>query len=509
MPSLSPEQPQSISEHRVFMVEVLNKVLEVFCTHSAKTFDEVMENALLLISDILGCDQICVDRSVETAGGYNLVRVYQWIKHFGGIPTEEIIPIRQHPVTAKWVEALENGGYIYKKSSDATEIERVFMESTDVKMIIIVPIFTHGRLWGNVAFRDSNHGLNIDEDCMDLVQSFAHLCANAFIRNEMLLEIIRQNDVNKKTARDAEEAEERTRLMLDAFPLCCQLWTRDCKIIDCNKTALELFGAKTKEEFIETFFEFAPEFQPDGRQSLDVARENVATAFEKGRSTFDFAHVLQDGALLPAEVTLVRVSYKGDYVVAGFTKDLRQIKTMEKDILRLETESEKIYYDSLTGIYNRRYFDENLSRALNTLSRSKGSLSLMMLDIDHFKSYNDSYGHGAGDECLIAVAETLSNNTSRADDFVVRYGGDEFAIVLPNTEESGARMIAEKLLESIRNCVIPHTKTGKIQAITASIGVTTGKVGQKQRADDFILRADELLYKSKQNGRDRYTFGKL
>jgi len=182
---------------------------------------------------------------------------------------------------------------------------------------------------------------------------------------------------------------------------------------------------------------------------------------------------------------------------------------IEHDMQRLETESEKIYYDPLTGIYNRRFFDERLSRLISTLSRSRGILSFLMFDIDNFKNFNDSFGHTAGDECLKAIAEILSSSTARADDFVVRYGGDEFAVVLPNTDESGACLIADKILKSLNSHVMRLDNEGKEYRVTASMGVTTGKVRPRHRPDDYILRADELLYKSKQDGRNRYTFGEL
>jgi diguanylate cyclase (GGDEF)-like protein len=182
---------------------------------------------------------------------------------------------------------------------------------------------------------------------------------------------------------------------------------------------------------------------------------------------------------------------------------------MEENIRWLETEAEKIYYDALTGIYNRRYFDETLFRLLKHLSRSGGKLSLMMIDIDFFKKYNDTYGHAEGDTCLKIVADTLSSSIPRASDFVARYGGEEFVVVLPNTGGSGACKIAEKLLANIRDRNILHEKSDAANYVTVSIGVTAGKVGRSPNGGDFIKRADELLYLSKQNGRNRYTFGKL
>ena len=166
----------------------------------------------------------------------------------------------------------------------------------------------------------------------------------------------------------------------------------------------------------------------------------------------------------------------------------------------------KAYYDALTGVYNRRYLDENLKSVLQSLSRSNGVLSVMMVDIDLFKKYNDTYGHKEGDNCLKIVAETLCRTVTRAADFVVRYGGEEFSVILPNTDEAGARTIAERLLQNIRNCNIPHKASDVADCVTISIGVAAGKVEHFQNPDDYIKLADKMLYESKQNGRNRYTF---
>jgi diguanylate cyclase (GGDEF)-like protein len=162
--------------------------------------------------------------------------------------------------------------------------------------------------------------------------------------------------------------------------------------------------------------------------------------------------------------------------------------------------------DPVTGIYNRRYMDENLRRVIKSLSRSNGTLSLLMIDVDLFKKYNDTYGHSKGDKCLKTIAEVLKKNLLRADDFVARYGGEEFVVVLPNTDEDGARTIADRLLEGIRHHNIPHEASNVASYITISIGITSGVVQYTYSGDDYIKRADKALYISKQNGRNSYTF---
>jgi diguanylate cyclase (GGDEF)-like protein len=208
---------------------------------------------------------------------------------------------------------------------------------------------------------------------------------------------------------------------------------------------------------------------------------------------------MPNGMLMPAEITLVRVEYKGDYFLAGYTNDLREIKNLKE-------KAAAIYYDPLTDIYNRRYLYESLKQIMKSLSRYSGKLSLLMIDIDCFKQYNDTYGHAEGDNCLKAAAEVITKSITRADDFAARYGGEEFTVVLPNTDENGARNIAERLLENIRKRNILHETSMVTNRVTFSIGITTGDVEYGQNSEDYIKHADRALYQSKQAGRDRCTF---
>jgi len=182
---------------------------------------------------------------------------------------------------------------------------------------------------------------------------------------------------------------------------------------------------------------------------------------------------------------------------------------MQARIESMLDDVKKAFFDALTGVHNRRYFDENIDNLIKSQSRSGSLLSLMMIDIDYFKKYNDSYGHSEGDICLKRVAETLAKSMQRKEDYVARYGGEEFVVVLPNTNEEGARKVAEKLLKNVRDCKIPHEKSDVSPNVSVSIGVTTGKADYMQKGDDYIRRADEMLYKSKNGGRNRFEFQSL
>ncbi len=187
-------------------------------------------------------------------------------------------------------------------------------------------------------------------------------------------------------------------------------------------------------------------------------------------------------------------------IILLMMKNLRQNKNT---IALMKILNEK---DALTGIYNRRYLDENLEKTIPLLSRSMSAITVFMIDIDHFKRFNDMYGHGKGDECIKLVANTLDTCLQRKDDFVARYGGEEFAVVLPHTDEAGARIIADKMFEAIKSLNIPHAGNKVADRVSISMGIATSTAEHTQTGMDYLNRADQALYISKQSGRNKYTF---
>jgi len=169
--------------------------------------------------------------------------------------------------------------------------------------------------------------------------------------------------------------------------------------------------------------------------------------------------------------------------------------------------SDKIHYDELTQIYNKRYVEDNLKHEVKTLVRSCGGLlSVLMIDMDFFKKFNDTYGHSEGDACLKTIAKVIMASVKRPDDFAARYDDDKFVVVLPNTDENGARAIADRILANIRACGIPHKDNEAADCVTVSIGVTTAQVNFVCDGDQYIKLADEALRISKGNGRNQYAF---
>jgi diguanylate cyclase (GGDEF)-like protein len=159
--------------------------------------------------------------------------------------------------------------------------------------------------------------------------------------------------------------------------------------------------------------------------------------------------------------------------------------------------------DGLTGIANRRYFDEFLHKEWRRAVRSNTPISVVMCDVDHFKLYNDHYGHLMGDDCLTRLATAMQANVRRPADLVARYGGEEFVVVLPETDLPGARDRAETIRQAVSDLNMPHEASSVGDHVTLSLGAATAYPRPGHRPLELSKLADDLLYKSKESGRNR------
>lgn len=173
----------------------------------------------------------------------------------------------------------------------------------------------------------------------------------------------------------------------------------------------------------------------------------------------------------------------------------RELDTANQELKRLSAS------DGLTGIANRRFFDEHLSREWRRARRGSGEIAILMCDVDHFKAYNDTYGHQAGDDCLRQVAHKIRDSMERAADLAARYGGEEFVVLLPDTPISGAHIVAEKLRQTIHALNLPHTGSAH-QHVTLSIGIAAMAAGDQNTQQTLIEAADRALYRAKHAGRN-------
>jgi diguanylate cyclase (GGDEF)-like protein len=194
-----------------------------------------------------------------------------------------------------------------------------------------------------------------------------------------------------------------------------------------------------------------------------------------------------------------------DYITKPFNTKLVRARVESQLRLKRKTDLlEKLSsIDGLTEIPNRRCFDETLANEWARARRAHSNISLILIDIDFFKQYNDHYGHAAGDKCLQKVAKTLNYSLKRPADFVARYGGEEFVVILPEIDHNSALIMANKLNESIVQLELPHEASQVSQYVTISLGIATTIPQDDQRHESLLETSDKYLYEAKSSGRNQ------
>ena len=250
---------------------------------------------------------------------------------------------------------------------------------------------------------------------------------------------------------------------------------------------------------IVTLYEPFSLFDPTALLPFGAIMAALLAAFAGASSILSYRLIFRPLGQLILNLSLLKSSQDRIY---GIERD-DEFGILSNVIHRLLNEAHR---DALTGLHNRRSMEQEMQRSMGLLSRSNGMLSVLLIDVDCFKGYNDTYGHEAGDLCLKTIASVLATGTARTDDIVARYGGEEFAVILPNTDKDGACTIAQRLLEAVRERKVPHSASTIANYVTFSLGVTTGIVSHVQDQNAYLRKADEALYAAKQAGRNRYTW---
>jgi signal transduction histidine kinase/CheY-like chemotaxis protein/HPt (histidine-containing phosphotransfer) domain-containing protein len=194
--------------------------------------------------------------------------------------------------------------------------------------------------------------------------------------------IAEQNRHLEELTNKIREVHRRTKLMMDATPMCSMLWDRNGNIFDCNEESVKKFGLKSRQDFLERFFEFSPQFQPNGQLSSAEARMWISKTFEEGRCCFEWVHQLLDGTLFPCEMTLVRVSYDDGYIVAAYARDLQEHKKMMAETLRLQRELEAALEEAQEANRAKSDFLASMSHEMRTPMNAIICLSELMLSDD-------------------------------------------------------------------------------------------------------------------------------
>lgn len=267
----------------------------------------------------------------------------------------------------------------------------------------------------------------------------------------------------------------------------------------------------------------------NGRRALDICRDNppdlvlldvempgmdgfeVCARLQADEATRHIPVIFLTGHSDPQEETRGLGLGAVDFIAKPVNPAVVRARVRTHLTLKRQSDSMRrlAFLDGLTGVYNRRYFDQQLPIEVARAQRNESPLSVMMLDVDCFKAYNDFYGHQAGDDCLKAVARCLAPHLRRPADLLARYGGEEFVCVLPDTPFDAALAMACQMEADLRALAIPHQGSTAADRVTLSIGVSGREGGTRCEAAQLLERADEALYKAKKSGRGRALGARL
>lgn len=269
-----------------------------------------------------------------------------------------------------------------------------------------------------------------------------------------------------------------------------------------NPKLQEMLGYTEEELCTMTFAEFSD--PNDMKVNLELIRDLVEGKINQ--FTLEKRYIHKNGQIIWGKVTsslFPGSDFESSYIL-GMIVNITELKLVEQELLKVNEQLQYLSnYDSLTCIANRRYFDHYLNKEWIRAIRNSSSMSVILLDIDFFKDYNDMYGHLEGDERLKNVATILKKTVDPSTELAARYGGEEFVIVLPETDLKGAYAIAEKIATSIESLKIPHKGSKVSDYITISVGVHTMTPNSNCNPQDLIRGADNALYEAKRKGRNQ------
>ena len=325
------------------------------------------------------------------------------------------------------------------------------------------------------------------------------------------------NIKNGEAYSELSETQNRLNQFLEAMPIGVAVFNSSGQPYYLNRAGEELCGKKiialaSNEEISEVYQIYIA----GTNQKYPISQLPLYKALNGETTRVDDLEIHQPNKIIPLEVCGTPIfDENGNIIYAVVTfQDISERKRAAADRTKFIQEKvalKKTNYtlqrlaniDGLTQVANRRRFDEWLRQVWRQLTREQVPLSLIFCDVDHFKLYNDTYGHQAGDNCLQQVAQAISHQAKRPADLVARYGGEEFAVILPNTPSEGALAVAETIRQEIHSLKIAHAQSRVSEYVTLSLGVVSIVPTQGFSPEDLISNADKALYKAKEQGRDR------
>ena len=362
----------------------------LFSAEDDASLEKTLPDGLKLLADCMDIDHIYVFRNEMRDENLYYVLLHQWVN-----------PRKQHeksmtPGTASladevplWKEKLSRNEYICSPVSMLPDRERESMTNLDVKAVFVFPVRLGGEWWGFVSFDNCYSERMLPQEDLDILHSGSLILASAVNRGIQ--------------ATALKEIHEYANIMLDTTPIACMLWNEDTIFYDCNKKTLEIFGVSSKDELDRRFAEFSPEFQPNGVNSMEAMIALVRETLEKGKVVVKWMHQNSSGDLIPAEITVVRVNFGSEMLVAVFIRDLREQNKMlfeieQRDML-LQTVNKAASLLLDTEIAD---FETNLYKSMSMMARA--------VDADRVYIWRNNTHNG--ELCVTQLYEWLENGVA-------------------------------------------------------------------------------------------------
>lgn len=349
-------------------------------------FDSLVQDCLKLLGENLDENRIYIwkDRT-DKNGRIYCTQIYEWVhnvlpiqghKEFGEIPYDDLPAFAHAIIAEKCLNSLIR---------DLSASERRILEPQGIKTILIAPIAINGNRWGFIGVDNCK-----SEKLFSIMEEHLLLMSGSMIANTI---------EKMETEAKLREAEERSQLMLNAMPLCCNLWTPDFLNMSCNDEAVRLFGLASQNEYLERFHELSPIVQPCGEPSDLLAIDYIRKAFEEGFCHFEWLHQKPDGTPLPAEITLVRIKYQDTFIVAGYTRDLREQKAMLAELHSKEQDLRTARDEALLNSKAKSNFLANMSHEIRTPMNAISGLAEIILNEPNNNSVTE-HAKGIKNACV-------------------------------------------------------------------------------------------------------------
>jgi len=310
------------------LLDTVNTAVTILLTNNIDlTLESTLIKSFELIGDCLDADRVQIWYNEIINEERHFILRHEWLSGFGKgcsqIPYGLHFPYRMR---MEWEKLFFTGKNINSPISALPDEDRDFLEYYQIKSIIMIPMFLEGSFWGIFSVNDCRNERVFLDDEIRILTSAGLMMSTAVNRNNQIMKM--------------REDEERTKIMIDAAPLCAFIWDQQMAITDCNQEAVKMFEMSSKQEFIQKFTQLSPKYQPDGSLSGEMGSRLVRQALNEGYSRFEWMHQKLNGEPIPAEVTCVRVKHKDGFTVTEYIRDLREQKKMIAEMRKAEVAEE-------------------------------------------------------------------------------------------------------------------------------------------------------------------------